>query len=90
MTVAGGRTARVRVDYSQYQVAAGAEITVGDTVRIGLRRDGKGTTAVELEQLIVPVELAGLVQPFWDWALRRALPDRMTRSPFHGYPWQRV
>jgi hypothetical protein len=57
MTVAGGRTARVRVDYSQYQVAAGAEITVGDTVRIGLRR---------------------------------ALPDRMTRSPFHGYPWQRV
>ena len=60
------------------------------TVRISLRRDGKGTTAVELEQLSVPVELAGLVQPFWDWALRRALPDRVARSPFHGFPWQRV
>jgi hypothetical protein len=60
------------------------------TVRISLRRDGKGTTAVELEQLNVPVELAGLVQPFWDWALRRALPDRVARSPFYGYPWHRV
>jgi len=60
------------------------------TVRISLRRDGKGTTAVVLEQLNVPVELAGLVQPFWDWALRRALPDRVTRSPFYGYPWHRV
>ena len=60
------------------------------TVRISLRRDGTGTTAVELEQLSVPVELAGLVQPFWDWALRRALPDRVARCPFHGFPWHRV
>jgi hypothetical protein len=45
---------------------------------------------VELEHLDVPVELVGMVQPFWDWALGRALPDRVTRSPFYGYPWQRV
>jgi hypothetical protein len=60
------------------------------TVRISLRRDGKGATAVVLEHLNVPVELAALVQPFWDWALGRALPDRVTRSPFYGYPWHRV
>jgi hypothetical protein len=60
------------------------------TVRISLRREGKVATAVELEHFDVPVELASMVQPFWDWALRRALPDCVTRSPFYGSPWDRA
>lgn len=39
-------------------------------------------------ELELPRALPG--QPFWDWALRRELPDRVTRSPFYGHPWARV
>ena len=51
MTVADGRTARVRVDYSQYQVAAGAEITVGDDSVPGLLRDLGGQAVAVLTGL---------------------------------------
>jgi hypothetical protein len=58
------------------------------TVDITLRRHGKGTTAVSLEHHGLPTELAATAQPFWDWALRE-LRNRLTRAPFHGYPWNR-
>ena len=51
MTEADGRTARVRVDYSQYQVAAGAEITVGDDSVPGLLRDLGGQAVAVLTGL---------------------------------------
>lgn len=58
------------------------------TVDIRLRRHGKGTTAVELEHRDLPVELASLIQSFWDWALRE-LHRRLTNAPFYGHPWDR-
>jgi hypothetical protein len=58
------------------------------TVDITLRRHGKGTTAVTLEHHDLPTELAATAQPFWDWALRE-LHNRLTKAPFHGYPWKR-
>jgi hypothetical protein len=57
-------------------------------VHITLRRHGKGTTAVELDHRDLPVELAGTVQPFWEWALRE-LRSRLAKAPFYGYPWDR-
>jgi len=59
------------------------------TVHISLRRAGKGVVAVELEHRDLPAELAGLMQPFWDWALQRELPDRVADAEFYGYPWTR-
>jgi hypothetical protein len=59
------------------------------TVHIRLRRHGKGTTAVELEHRDLPVELADDVRPFWEWALQRGLPQRFTKAPFYGFPWDR-
>ena len=59
------------------------------TVHISLRRAGKGVIAVELEHRDLPAELAGLMQPFWDWALQRELPDRVADAEFYGYPWTR-
>jgi hypothetical protein len=58
------------------------------TVSIRLRRSGKGTTAVELCHRDLPVELAGAVQPFWEWALRE-LHNRLSKIPFAGLPWDR-
>jgi hypothetical protein len=46
------------------------------------------TTAVEIDRRDVPVELAGTVQPFWEWAFRE-LHDRLTGAPFWGLPWDR-
>jgi hypothetical protein len=60
------------------------------TVHISLHRAGKGVTSVELEHRDLPAELAGFAQPFWEWALQRELPDRLTKAPFYGYPWHRV
>ena len=48
MTVGDGRIARVRVDYSQYQVAAGAEMAVGDDSVPGLLRDLSGQAVAVL------------------------------------------
>jgi hypothetical protein len=58
------------------------------TVSIGLRRIGKAATAVELCHRDLPVELAGAVQPFWEWALRE-LHNRLSKIPFPGLPWDR-
>jgi hypothetical protein len=58
------------------------------TVDIRLRRQANGAAVVELEHRDLPVELAGLVQPFWDWALRE-LPGRLSKAPFYGFPWDR-
>jgi hypothetical protein len=59
------------------------------TVSISLRRAGKGVVDVELEHRDLPAELASLMQPFWDWALQRELPDRLADAEFYGYPWTR-
>jgi hypothetical protein len=59
------------------------------TVSIHLARHGKGTTAVELCHRDLPAELAGAVQPFWDWALRE-LRNRLSKVPFYGLPWDRL
>jgi hypothetical protein len=75
MTVADGRTARVRVDYSQYQVAAGAEMTVGDDSVPGLLRDmGRQAVAVltGLQSGVITVTAHAVatapaqVDPGWD------------------------
>jgi hypothetical protein len=58
-------------------------------VSISLRRAGKGVVDVELEHRDLPAELASLMQPFWDWALQRELPDRLADAEFYGYPWTR-
>jgi hypothetical protein len=58
------------------------------TVSISLRPAGKGATLVELEHHGLPIEVAALVQPFWDWAMQE-LHRRITKAPFHGYPWFR-
>jgi hypothetical protein len=73
MTVADGRTARVRVDYSQYQVAAGAEMTVGDDGVPGLLRDMGGQAVAVLTGLqsgvitvtahAVATDVDGLLRP---------------------------
>jgi hypothetical protein len=62
-----------------------ARPTIAD---IRLRRHGKRTTAVELEHRDLPVELASLIQSFWDWGLRE-LHSRLTDAPFYGLPWDR-
>jgi hypothetical protein len=59
------------------------------TVSIHLARHGNGATAVELCHRDLPVELAGAVQPFWDWALRE-LHNRLSKAPFYGLPWDRL
>jgi len=60
------------------------------TVHISLHCGEKGVVAVELEHRDLPVELARLMQPFWDWALHRELPDRLADAEFYGYPWDRM
>jgi hypothetical protein len=58
-------------------------------VLIDPRNEGKGVTRVMLEHRDVPAQLAGAVQPFWDWSLQRGLPIFLTRVPWDGYPWDR-
>jgi hypothetical protein len=60
------------------------------TVHISLHCGEEGVVAVELEHRDLPVELARLMQPFWDWALQRELPDRLADAEFYGYPWDRM
>jgi activator of Hsp90 ATPase-like protein len=58
------------------------------TVDILLRRQEADATEVQIEHRDLPVELADLVRPFWEWALQE-LHRRLTRAPFYGYPWDR-
>lgn len=58
-------------------------------VRISLSLAGKGVTLVELEHRGIAPDLAGPTREFWDWALQRELPDRITNAEFRGHPWTR-
>lgn len=58
------------------------------TVDVQLHRHGKGATAVELQHRDLPVELASMAQPFWQWAMQE-LCNRLTGVPFRGLPWDR-
>jgi hypothetical protein len=61
------------------------------TVGITLSGAGKGLVTVQVEHRDLPVELASLVQPFWDWALRRELPVKLDEAAdYYGFPWERL
>jgi hypothetical protein len=72
MPASNGRTARVRVDYSQYQVAAGGDTTVGDDSVPGILRD-LGAQAVAV--------LTGL-----QWGTITVTADAVTTAPVQVDP----